>query len=161
MEILIEHFNFCVSFHSFYLWNKRICYLVKLTCYKQIFVLSAVSPEKMPLVLQNIRKVIKVREASWWDVSQFIHLIFTLQTLRKQLFFFFSSQMVMCCSEIMPLVTLLRLVCVVSSSSFLFIYWWFNKENESQQHQSSAWYESFMIFYFLNYNMTLLLLAII
>lgn len=27
---------------------------------KQIFMLSAVSPEKMPLVLQNVRKVIKV-----------------------------------------------------------------------------------------------------
>lgn len=123
--------------------------------------LSAVSPDKMPLVLQNIRKVLKVREATGWDISQFVHLTFTCQTLWRQIFFFFSSQMVMFCSEIMASVTLLRLVYVAYSS--LFIYLWFNKENEreSQWHQKVGHGKSFMTFYFLNYSMILLLLAVI
>ena len=55
-------------------------------------------------------------------------------------------------------------LCGIFFRLFLFIYLWFNKENEkkSQQHQKVGHCKSlFMIFYFLNYSMTLLLLAVI
>ena len=42
---------------------------------KQIFVLSAVSPEKMPLALQNIRKILKVRDISILTIVKHINFI--------------------------------------------------------------------------------------
>lgn len=75
--------------------------------------LSAVSPEKMPIVLQNIRKVIKVRNFYIY-YSQYVTLSLLLLDI---LFlcdefipiFLVPSQMVMCCFGTMLLETLLRL----------------------------------------------------
>lgn len=46
------------NFPQLFSLTNDLCYLDWLV--KQIFVLSAVSPEKMPLVLKNVRKVLKV-----------------------------------------------------------------------------------------------------
>lgn len=76
-----------------------------------MFVLSAISPEKMPSVLQNVRRVLKV------CTSHPTGMIFPFLRFESAetnaLFAHFlpdtCSQMVMCCFVIMLLVTLLRL----------------------------------------------------
>lgn len=73
--------------------------------------LSAVSPEKMSLVLQNIKKVLKVSGHSISN-SEYIPKLFFYHVLCECDFSFpfLSSQLVMCCFVTMLLVTLPRFV---------------------------------------------------
>lgn len=99
-------------------------YLVNWLLFKQIFVLSAVSPEKMQLVLQNIKNVLKVMiTLAICEIHDCFIFVEIIKSDVKPAFSF--SQTVLCFSVTMPLVTLLRftIYSTFSSRSIFFLFY--------------------------------------